>query len=37
MDAVYPLHSGKFRLDEAALPTALEMFWTIYLQETGQI
>ena len=37
LDAIYPLHSGKFRLDEGALPAALELFWTIYLQETGQL
>ena len=36
-EAVYPLHSGKFRLDEDALPVALEMLWCIYLQETGQL
>lgn len=37
LDAVHPLHSGKFRLDEAALPTALALFWAIYLRETGQL
>ena len=36
-DAVYSLHSGKFNIDEEALPAALMMFWCIYLLETEQI
>ena len=35
-NAVYPLHSGKFQIDEDAMTAALKMFWMIYLRETGQ-
>ena len=36
-DTVYSLHSGKFNIDEDALPAALMTLWCIYLLETGQI
>lgn len=37
LDAVYPLHNSRFRIDEEGMRAALEMFLGIYLMETGQI
>ena len=37
LDAVYPLHNSRFRIDEEGMLAALEMFLGIYLTETGQM
>ena len=37
LDAVYPLHNSRFRIDEEGMRAGLEMFLGIYLTETGQM
>ena len=37
LDAVYPLHNSRFRIDEEGMRAGLEMFLGIYLAETGQM